>query len=157
MVPLSSTGVGLVAAIASGRPGRASAGLTWSSPQSAASLAFLALAAGPAARSGTGGAGRPRCRFVAGGHGGATLCPDAQRMWGAARARGGASSPGTREHGRGPQERSAGGWCRSTGLVREALSRKAGEVSTEKTSTFHSSSLPPPRRSLVINIIISYL
>jgi hypothetical protein len=103
-------GGGLVAAIASGRPGRASAGLTWSSPQSAASLAFLALAAGPAARSGTGGAGRPRCRFVAGEHGGATLCPGAQRMWGAARARGGASSPGTREHGRGPQERSIGGW-----------------------------------------------
>jgi hypothetical protein len=28
---------------------------------------------------------------------------------------------GTREHDRGPQGRSAGGGCRSTGLVREAL------------------------------------
>jgi hypothetical protein len=46
----------------------------------------------------------------------------------AARARGMPPSPGPREHDRGSQKRSASGGCRSTGLVRQALGRKAGEI-----------------------------
>jgi hypothetical protein len=63
--------------------------------------------------SGTGGGwgegASPRCRGVAG-----PGRPGTQGMWGEARARGGAPSPGTREHDRGPQEVALGG-CRPAG------------------------------------------
>jgi hypothetical protein len=99
-----------------------------SSPQLAASLAFLALAAGSAVRGRSGASPVSFCRWGA-WRGHVVSGPTENVGGGGAGAGWRTASTGTHKHDRGPQERSAGGGCRSTRLVRDALSRKAEEVS----------------------------